>query len=89
MRLAGALARRPRPVVGRAGALAGELARIAVGTSDVAPSSRDRRFTDPAWTQNPVLRRVVQAYLATADTVEGLVARRAAADGGTRNGSAS
>ncbi len=73
LRLAGALARRPRQVVGRAGALAGELGRIAAGTSDVAPSSRDRRFADPAWTQNPILRRVVQAYLATASTVEGLV----------------
>jgi polyhydroxyalkanoate synthase len=73
LRLAGALARRPRQLVGRAGALAGELGRIAVGTSDVTPSSRDRRFADPAWMQNPLLRRVVQAYLATASTVEGLV----------------
>ena len=73
LRLAGALARRPDRVATRLGGLAGELARITVGTSAVAPSPRDRRFTDPAWTQNPVLRRVVQAYLATGNTVGGLV----------------
>jgi polyhydroxyalkanoate synthase len=73
VRFVGALARRPRRVDSRAASLAAELGRIAVGTSDVAPSSRDRRFTDPAWTQNPLLRRVVQAYLATGTTFEGLV----------------
>src|SRR3712207_9525221 len=60
-------------VATRAAGLAGELARIAIGASDVAPSSRDKRFADPAWTQNPMLRRVVQAYLAAGETVEGLV----------------
>jgi len=70
----GALARRPRPTATRAADLVAELGRIAVGASSVAPSSRDRRFADPAWTGNPVLRRVVQAYLATGHTAEGLVA---------------
>ena len=64
LRFAGALARRPERLATRLGGLAGELARIAVGASEVAPSTRDRRFADPAWTQNPVLRRLVQAYLA-------------------------
>ena len=73
LRLLGAMARRPERVATRVRGLAGELARIAVGTSDVAPSSRDKRFADPAWTQNPVLRRLVQAYLASGETVEGLV----------------
>jgi polyhydroxyalkanoate synthase len=73
VRFLGALARRPDRVATRLGSLAGELARIAVGASDVAPSTRDKRFADPAWTQNPVLRRVVQAYLAAGETVEGLV----------------
>ena len=72
--LVGALARRPRPTAGRAADLVAELGRIAVGASTVAPSSRDRRFADPAWTRNPALRRVVQAYLATGRTAEGLVA---------------
>jgi len=73
LRFLGAVARRPERLATRLGTLGGELGRIAVGSSDVAPSSRDKRFADPAWTQNPVLRRVVQAYLAAGETVEGLV----------------
>ena len=73
LRFAGALARRPERLATRVGGLAAELARIAVGASEVAPSTRDRRFADPAWMQNPVLRRLVQAYLAVGETVEGLV----------------
>ena len=47
------------------------------GTEDfgeLTSSARNHRFADPAWTRNPLLRRVVQVYLATAATVEGLVA---------------
>ncbi len=72
-RLAGGLAARPRTVGRRGAELAGELGRIAVGTSERAPSRRDRRFADPAWTQNPLLRRLVQAYLAAAETAGTLV----------------
>ena len=38
-----------------------------------APDPRDRRFTDPAWTRNPVLHRMLQAYLAAAGTAGRLV----------------
>jgi poly[(R)-3-hydroxyalkanoate] polymerase subunit PhaC len=68
------LARRPRPTITRGTDLLAELGRVALGSSTLAPSGRDRRFTDPAWTQNPALRRVMQAYLATEHTAEGLVA---------------
>src|SRR6266851_9193384 len=74
LRLAAALAGRPRLVAGRGRRLVGELARIAVGTSQVQPSRRDRRFADPGWAGNPLLRRAVQVYLAGAGAVEGLVA---------------
>jgi polyhydroxyalkanoate synthase subunit PhaC len=74
LRLAAALAGRPRLVAGRGRRLAGELARIAVGSSQVQPSRRDRRFADPGWAGNPLLRRTVQAYLAAAQTAEGVVA---------------
>src|ERR1700734_3612260 len=74
LRLAAALAARPRLVAGRGGQLAGELARIAVGSSQVQPSRRDRRFADPGWTGNPLLRRTMQAYLAAAESAEGVVA---------------
>src|ERR1700685_2835229 len=73
LRLAAALAAKPRLVAGRGGRLAGELARIAVGRSQVQPSRRDRRVADPGWTANPLLRRTMQAYLAAAESVEGVV----------------
>jgi polyhydroxyalkanoate synthase len=68
------LAGRPRATVRRLAGLAGELARVGAGTSTLAPSRRDRRFTDPAWAENPVLRRLLQAYLAAGQTVQQLVA---------------
>ena len=74
LRLAASLAVRPRLVAGRGGRLAGELARITVGRSQVQPSRRDRRFTDPGWAGNPLLRRTMQAYLAAAESVSGVVA---------------
>ena len=74
MRLAAALATRPRLVAGRGRQLAAELARVTAGSSQVQPSRRDRRFADPAWAGNPLLRRAMQAYLAAAQTAEGVVA---------------
>jgi polyhydroxyalkanoate synthase subunit PhaC len=74
LRLAAALAVRPRLVAGRGRQLLGELGRIAVGRSQVQPSRRDRRFADPGWGGNPLLRRTMQAYLAAAQTAEGVVA---------------
>ena len=53
--------------------LATELGRVLVGTSTLAPAERDRRFTDPAWSQNPLFRRLVQAYLAAAGSLDALV----------------
>jgi polyhydroxyalkanoate synthase subunit PhaC len=74
LRLAAALAGRPRLVAGRGRQLLGELGRVAVGRSQVAPARRDRRFADPGWTGNPLLHRAMQAYLAAAQTAEGVVA---------------
>jgi polyhydroxyalkanoate synthase subunit PhaC len=74
LRLAAALARRPRLVAGSGRRLLGELGRIAAGTSQVQPSRRDRRFTDPGWAGNPALRRAMQAYLAAAQAAQGVVA---------------
>jgi polyhydroxyalkanoate synthase subunit PhaC len=49
-----------------------ELTKVALGTSDVAPAPGDKRFTDPAWSENPLYRRWAQAYLVWADAVERL-----------------
>ena len=62
----------------RARELAAELARVADGTSGIAPAKKDRRFSDPAWTGNPALRRTLQAYLATGNMALGLVEDAAA-----------
>ncbi len=72
LRLAAALAARPGLVAGRTRNLLGELARIAAGTSQIEPSRRDRRFADPGWAGNPLLRRVLQGYLTAVQTAEGL-----------------
>jgi polyhydroxyalkanoate synthase len=61
-------------VAREAGRLGLELTRIARGLSDVAPAKGDRRFTDPAWTSNPVFRMLQQSYLASAQTLDRIVA---------------
>jgi poly[(R)-3-hydroxyalkanoate] polymerase subunit PhaC len=42
---------------------AGELVRVAVGRSEVATGSGDRRFVDPVWSNSPLYRRILQTYL--------------------------
>ena len=74
MHYVGHLALRPGTVARHAGSLAAELARIAAGSSPVAPARRDRRFADPAWMENPLLKRTVQAYLALGQAAEQLLA---------------
>ncbi len=73
LKFAWALAGQPGLGAARAGGLAAELVRVAGGGSALAPGAKDRRFADPAWSGNPLLRRVMQAYLATGSTALGLV----------------
>ena len=67
------LAQHPGTVAGRAGTLTRELGAIAAGKSHRAPARADKRFTDPAWQENPLLHRIMQGYLAGAETAEGLL----------------
>jgi polyhydroxyalkanoate synthase len=67
------LACRPRTTARRLAGLAAEASRIVTGTSSVTPPPRDRRFSDVAWSENPLLRRVVQLYLAGGQTLDQLV----------------
>ena len=71
--VAGGVARRPHRVLGRAAALGNDLTRVAVGRSERAPARGDRRFGDPAWQQNWLLRRVLQGYLSAAEAVDGVI----------------
>ncbi|OBF84457.1 poly(3-hydroxyalkanoate) polymerase [Mycobacterium sp. 852002-51163_SCH5372311] len=73
-RVAANLAQQPGAVAGRAATLTRELGSIAAGKSHRAPARADKRFADPAWQQNPLLHRIMQAYLAGAETAEGLLA---------------
>ena len=41
------------------------LSEVALGTSQIAPDPKDRRFADAAWKDNAVYTRLMQAYLAT------------------------
>jgi len=68
------LVRRPRTTARRLGALGAETGRIVTGTSTLTPQRRDRRFTDEAWAENPLLRRLVQLYLAGGQSLDQLVA---------------
>jgi polyhydroxyalkanoate synthase len=67
------LARRPHRVAAGAGRLGSQLARAAVGRSDLTPAKGDRRFADPAWQDNALLRRLLQSYLAVGQSVDGLI----------------
>ncbi|HZW16194.1 MAG TPA: class I poly(R)-hydroxyalkanoic acid synthase [Brevundimonas sp.] len=47
--------------------------RRAAGEELVAPPSKDKRFKDPAWSENPMFDVMRQSYLVTADWMNGLV----------------
>ena len=49
-----------------------ELVEVALGSSQVAPAERDKRFQDPAWRENPVYRRLAQSYLVWAGAMDRL-----------------
>src|SRR4051794_24093047 len=72
-KLAAKLAARPGVVAKRGASFGAELAKVVAGRSEVAPQKGDRRFKDEGWQQNPFLRRLLQAHLATEQTVSGLV----------------
>ncbi|MFL1516483.1 class II poly(R)-hydroxyalkanoic acid synthase [Pseudomonas prosekii] len=41
-----------------------ELKNVLFGKSELQPPGDDRRFVDPAWSQNPLYKRYLQTYLA-------------------------
>jgi len=67
------VARRPRTAARHLGALSAETVRILTGSSSIAPQRGDRRFADAGWTENPLLHRLVQLYLAGGRTLDQLV----------------
>ena len=73
LKFAARLASRPVTTARLSAKTAVELGRVVVGRSTIAPAKRDKRFADPAWTGNPVLLRLCQAYLVTGAMLEELV----------------
>jgi polyhydroxyalkanoate synthase subunit PhaC len=64
----------PRRLAREAPRTMAELVKVALGASKVAPGARDARFADPAWTENPLYRRLMQAYLVWSDSVDRVAA---------------
>jgi len=71
--MAAALVQHPGPTLTPVIDLARQLVPIVLG-SDGQRTSRDRRFADPAWRTNPLLRRIALGYLASCQAVERIVA---------------
>jgi polyhydroxyalkanoate synthase len=65
--------KRPEMLGGRLTKMAVELTKVAAGVSEVAAEESDKRFTDPAWSDNPFYRRVMQAYLVWRSTMQSMV----------------
>lgn len=50
-----------------------DLASVAMGTSEIAPSAKDWRFKDDSWAKSPGYHRLAQAYLAMSDAIEAMI----------------
>jgi polyhydroxyalkanoate synthase subunit PhaC len=64
----------PKALATESAAVATEWLRIMLGRSDVELPPKDKRFADPAWSDNFVYHRWAQAYLAWSEAVERLAA---------------
>lgn len=73
IKLAARLASRPVSTARFAARTAAELGKVVVGSSTVEPGPRDKRFADPAWSGNPALHRLCQAYLVAGASLERIV----------------
>lgn len=63
----------PRSVRREVRRLGRDTVRIVAGKSERTPAKGDRRFADPAWTDNPLFRRLGQEYLSVCESLAHLV----------------
>jgi len=61
----GQAARNPRIVGCHVLGFLKQASKIIIGSSDLEPDPKDRRFTDVTWSKNPLYRRTLQFWLAT------------------------
>ncbi len=64
-----ALASQPNILANQWMNLAGELAKVVTGQSDIEADKRDRRFADPAWKSSGLHKALMQSYLAWSKAV--------------------
>ena len=74
-RFLGHAARHAPVVAGEGRRLAGQLADVVRGSAEIAPDPKDRRFGDDVYRDNPLYRRLAQAYLATCASATTLVSK--------------
>jgi polyhydroxyalkanoate synthase subunit PhaC len=67
------LAANPRVVLEQEREFMAELGRILLGRSELRPDPRDPRFAQPVWRKNAYYRRMLQAYLAWARSLHGIL----------------
>jgi len=60
----------PRAVIDSAGKFVSDLVSITFGSSKIEPAPKDARFKDDSWRDNPVYRRLGQAYLAWGKSID-------------------
>ncbi|RNI25145.1 PHA/PHB synthase family protein [Flexivirga caeni] len=73
LKLATSVGRHPDQVARTVMGAAKEYAKIARGRSQVVPGKSDRRFSEPGWTDNSLLRAILQGYLVTSDAATRVV----------------
>lgn len=76
----GALAAQPQIVAQQWMGFLGELGKIVIGRSEVAPDPKDKRFAHPSWSENALHRGLMQSYVAWANTVTEAVAKTSLPD---------
>jgi polyhydroxyalkanoate synthase len=69
---AAAIAARPDRIASRLSQLTADLVNIVGGVSNIEPDPGDKRFTDPAWSENFLYRGLMQTYLAWRSAMHGM-----------------
>jgi polyhydroxyalkanoate synthase len=62
--------RQPSAIAEESAYLAQELQKVANGQSSWAPPRNDKRFNDPAWTENTFYKNLLQGYMAWSQSLQ-------------------